>query len=60
MATFVKTRDIPIAGAHTLPQEFFVSPELFARERDQIFARRWVCIGRESKIANKGDYFCIQ
>jgi len=57
MATFVKTRDIPIAGAHTLPQEFFVSPELFAREREQIFARRWVCIGRESKIANKGDYF---
>ena len=57
MATFVKTRDIPIAGAHTLPQEFFTSAELFAQELDRIFARRWLCIGRESKIANRGDYF---
>jgi Rieske 2Fe-2S family protein len=57
MATFVKTRDIPIAGAHTLPQEFFTSPELFAQEFDRIFARRWICIGRESKIAKNGDYF---
>jgi phenylpropionate dioxygenase-like ring-hydroxylating dioxygenase large terminal subunit len=48
MATFVKTRDIPIAGAHTLPQEFFTSAELFAQELDRIFARRWLCIGRES------------
>ena len=57
MATFVKTRDIPIAGAHTLPQEFFTSAELFGQEFDRIFARRWICIGRESKIANRGDYF---
>ena len=49
--------DIPIAGAHTLPQEFFISPELFAQERERIFARRWVCIGRESKIAKPGRLF---
>ena len=32
MATFLKTTEISIAGARTLPREYYTSPELFGEE----------------------------
>jgi Rieske 2Fe-2S family protein len=55
--TFVKTTEIDIAGARTLPGRYFTSPELFAEEREKIFGRRWLCVGRGEQIAKPGDYF---
>jgi Rieske 2Fe-2S family protein len=40
-----------------LPQQYFVSPEVFAREQEKIFSRQWVCAGHQSEIAKAGDYF---
>jgi glycine betaine catabolism A len=45
------------SGAKTLPASWYISPEVFARERERIFAREWVCLGRESAIAKPGDFF---
>ncbi|HEX6533405.1 MAG TPA: aromatic ring-hydroxylating dioxygenase subunit alpha [Gemmatimonadaceae bacterium] len=56
MATFLKTTDIPTAGARTLPREYYVAPEIFAEESEKIFAGRWLCAGREDRIARPGDY----
>jgi glycine betaine catabolism A len=43
-------------GSRTLPRPAFVSAEVFAEERDRIFARMWNCVGRASALPNAGDY----
>jgi len=55
MTVFSKPAVVP--GAHTLPAFWYVSPENFARERERIFARDWIGIGRGEWIPNVGDYF---
>src|SRR3954451_8357464 len=52
---FRKTTDTFTAGATTLPQRFFVSPEVFAEEQAKIFSAQWVVIGHQSEIAKPGD-----
>ena len=56
MATFLQTTEIPVGAARTLPGAYFTAPEIFAEEREKIFARRWLCVGRESQLAAPGDY----
>jgi Rieske 2Fe-2S family protein len=56
MSTFLKATDIPIDAARTLPGRYYTSPDIFAEEAERIFARRWVCVGRESSIPRSGDY----
>src|SRR5206468_4035985 len=56
VATFLKTTELSIDGAHTLPGEYYTSREIFGLEMDRIFLRRWLCIGREDVIPNPGDY----
>ena len=55
--TFRKTAETFTAGAKTLPQRYFVSPEIFAKEQEVIFFTQWVCVGHQSEIAKGGDYF---
>jgi len=40
-----------------LAQEFYSDPEIFRRDIDRIHLRRWLCVGHESRIRNKGDWF---
>jgi len=47
--TFVRTR--------TLPQSYFVSPEIFAREQAGIFSKRWLLVGHQSQLERSGDFF---
>jgi Rieske 2Fe-2S family protein len=54
---FRKTTETFTAGARTLPQRYFVSPEIFAKEQEAIFSTQWVCVGHQSEIAKAGDYF---
>jgi Rieske 2Fe-2S family protein len=58
-AVFRKTADTFAAGAKTLPQQYFVSDEIFCREQKQIFSKQWVLVGHQSQIADAGDYFLI-
>jgi len=58
--TFVHSTRIPIAGAKTLPREYYASAELFQTEIEQIFWRRWICIGRADEVAQPGDYVVRQ
>jgi Rieske 2Fe-2S family protein len=56
-STFRKTADTFTAGAKTLPQRYFVSPEVFAEEQEKIFSTQWVLVGHQNQIAKTGDYF---
>ena len=54
---FRKTTESFTAGARTLPQRYFVSPEVFAEEQSKIFGRHWICVGHQSQLDRPGDYF---
>ncbi len=54
---FRKTTETFTAGAKTLLQRYFISPEIFAKEQTLIFSTQWVCVGHQSEIAKVGDYF---
>jgi len=57
---FRRTADTFMAGAKTLPQQYFVSQEIFAEEQQKIFSRRWVLVGHQGQIAKPGDYFVAE
>src|SRR5579862_5795891 len=58
MGVFVK----PSVGgaAKTLAASWYTSPEVFAQERERIFSREWLCVGRDEQIANPGDFFVAE
>src|SRR5262245_24675322 len=59
-SSFRKTAATFQAGAKTLPQRYFVSPEIFAQELQKIFATNWVLVGHQSQLAQPGDYFIAE
>lgn len=58
MQTFFKPS--VAGGAVTLAASWYVSPEIFAAEQERIFAREWLCIGREERLAHTGDFFTVE
>ena len=42
--------------AKSLPQKYFVSPDLFASEQEKIFSKQWLLVGHQSQIPVAGDY----
>ncbi|MGH8721007.1 MAG: aromatic ring-hydroxylating oxygenase subunit alpha [Burkholderiales bacterium] len=53
---FVRTVDSYRQGARTLPGRYYTAPEVFAEERERIFARRWICVGRAAALDAPGAY----
>src|SRR5207249_12025762 len=48
------------AGAKSLPQKYFVSPAVFAKEQVEIFSKKWLLVGHQSQIPSPGDYVVQQ
>jgi Rieske 2Fe-2S family protein len=55
-----KPRELPTHGQMTLPRRYFTDPAILAEESERIFAHQWLCVDREEKIANRGDYFLLE
>src|SRR5216684_6690091 len=51
------TAQYPELGTGPVPIEPCISPEYFQRERERIFHRVWLNVGREEEIPQAGDYF---
>ncbi|MDE0410344.1 MAG: Rieske 2Fe-2S domain-containing protein, partial [Alphaproteobacteria bacterium] len=47
----------PDLGNDPLPTEPYISEDHFALERDQVFRRSWLQVGRVGEIPQAGDYF---
>jgi Rieske 2Fe-2S family protein len=46
-----------IAGLEpTLPSAWYRDARIFKLEQERIFAREWLCVGREEELAAAGDY----
>ncbi|MFD0009131.1 aromatic ring-hydroxylating dioxygenase subunit alpha [Streptomyces sp. NPDC127178] len=43
----------------TLPGDAYLSEQAWRRERERIFLRQWVCVGREETIPDAGDYLQV-
>jgi Rieske 2Fe-2S family protein len=56
-SAFRKTTETLAAGAKTLAQRYFVSPEVLAEEAEKIFSKQWLLVGHQSQIPAAGDYF---
>jgi len=44
-------------GQHTLPREYFVSPDVWESEQERIFGRSWLLAGQLSQLREPGSYF---
>jgi len=48
-----------LTRADTLSPHCYTAPEWYEKEKEKIFRKEWICVGREQKVANNGDYFTI-
>jgi phenylpropionate dioxygenase-like ring-hydroxylating dioxygenase large terminal subunit len=46
-----------LAHARTLPPACYTDPGFYAFEKEAIFSREWLCVGREAWAPAPGDYF---
>jgi Rieske 2Fe-2S family protein len=56
---FAETRR-PLNEARHLPGDIYTSPALFEKEKEHIFLKDWLCVGRVEEIENKGDYMTMR
>jgi phenylpropionate dioxygenase-like ring-hydroxylating dioxygenase large terminal subunit len=46
-----------IDRAETLPPKCYTDAAFFAFEKEALFSREWLCVGREESVKEVGDYF---
>ena len=49
--------DSDISRAWSLPAQFYTDPEIFAEEKQRVFARTWQVVGRREQLLKPGDFF---
>lgn len=49
-----------VASAVTLPAELYSAPEALHFEREAVFMREWLAVGRAERIPNPGDWFTVE
>jgi phenylpropionate dioxygenase-like ring-hydroxylating dioxygenase large terminal subunit len=56
----VRKATAPLGASTTLPAAAYVSPEVFAWEREHFFERSWVCVGRAVDLSAPGDQKAVE
>jgi glycine betaine catabolism A len=59
-AVFRSASDIYRQGSTTMPAAAFTSDAVFQAERERVFSKLWVCVGREEDVADPGDFIHVQ
>lgn len=56
------SKDIPVGNGieATLPSSWYVQDRIFALEKEHIFLREWLCVGREEEIPEVGDHKVLE
>ena len=50
----------PNSAAHCLPAWCYGDEDFFALEREKVFARSWIAVGRQELLGNPGDYRALE
>lgn len=48
--------DLPLDRARTIPNTWYTSPEVYAAEREAVFARSWQVVGRCEQVKEPGSF----
>jgi len=48
-----------VADAKTLPASLYVSPQVLQVEKEALFMREWLAVGRAERIPASGDWFTV-
>jgi len=48
-----------VATASTLPPVLYTSDEVLAFEKEALFMKEWLCVGRSERIPEVGDWFTV-
>jgi hypothetical protein len=57
LASLAKIRNVKAGQARSLPAEYYASEAFLEFEKEEIFRKEWVCLGRVEEVPNPGDYF---
>lgn len=55
-AAKLKETRLPLAEARHTPGYVYGAPEVVALEKEKLFMKDWLCVGRVEELENKGDY----
>jgi Rieske 2Fe-2S family protein len=56
MTDYRNSIEIGVGQQRTLEAGYYLSPVVFAQERDAIFSKRWVCVAREEDVPASGAF----
>lgn len=48
--------ELPLERARTIPNTWYTAPEVYAAERDAVFARTWQVVGRAEQVRDPGSF----
>ena len=49
----------PLEEAFTIPAPWYIDERVEALERDRVFARNWIAVGRLDQVAQPGQFFTV-
>ena len=49
-----------LSKARHLPGYIYTSPEVYQLEKDKVFMKDWLCVGRMEEVENPGDYMALR
>jgi len=59
-AALQRTAELSYDRAWSMPSAFYTDPGVLALERDRLFMREWICIGRREELAQPGDFMALE
>ena len=60
LEALAEIKGMDASETRTLPPAFYVSEEFLELEKNEIFLKEWLCVGRVEEIPKPGDYFASE
>jgi len=54
--TLARYSERPYEQAWSMPRAFYTDPAVLAIEKEQLFLREWICVGRAEEVSQPGDF----
>jgi choline monooxygenase len=52
--------DATLDRAYTIPAPWYLDERIAELERERVFARNWIAVGRTDQVATPGDFFTVE
>jgi choline monooxygenase len=52
--------DAPLEEAFTIPAPWYVDARMEELERERVFGRNWIAVGRAEQVAARGEFFTLE